>query len=276
MLLMDASADITQALKDTENSLRDFVGSVLAEKLGVNWVEKCGGTLDRIQKWKERREIEAKRQQTGTVDERLIYYADFYDLKTILKKHWHFFSDALGDVKTFEVWLSELEKLRDPDAHRRELLPHQKHLALGLEGEIRTRIVRYRSKMETSDDYYPRIESARDNVGMVYVAGGAPHVWGTARLRPADKIQITFTARDPVDQALEYCFQTELSSEALRTLDTGWTGTSNCSYIIRESDVSKMFRISIAIRSPRKYHAHQGYDDLIMFFYEVLPPREGL
>ena len=30
-----------------------------------------------------------------------------------------------------EVWLNELEALRDADAHRRELLPHQKHLALG-------------------------------------------------------------------------------------------------------------------------------------------------
>ena len=51
-----------------------------------------------------------------------MYYADFYDLRTILKKWAGEFSNALGDWKTIEVWLTELEKLRDPDAHRRELL----------------------------------------------------------------------------------------------------------------------------------------------------------
>jgi hypothetical protein len=36
-----------------------------------------------------------------------------------------------------KVRLSVLERLRDPDAHRRESLAHQKHMALGIEGEIR-------------------------------------------------------------------------------------------------------------------------------------------
>ena len=40
------------------------------------------GILDAASK-----EIEKKRQKSGTRDERLLYYADFYDLKTILKKH---------------------------------------------------------------------------------------------------------------------------------------------------------------------------------------------
>jgi hypothetical protein len=44
-----------------------------------------------------------------------------------------------------DVFVSELGKLRDPDAHRRELLPHQKHLVYGIAGEVRTRITRYAS-----------------------------------------------------------------------------------------------------------------------------------
>ncbi|MCX5718513.1 MAG: Swt1 family HEPN domain-containing protein [Nitrospirae bacterium] len=148
--------DVTQALRDTENALRDFIASALSKSLGDDWVEKCGVPPDRIQKWKDRKLVEESRQESGVVDERLIYYADFFDLKTILKKNWSGeFSEALGDWKTMEVWLNELEKLRDPDAHRRELLPHQKHLALGIAGEIRTRLpiefrleVRNRSKTE--------------------------------------------------------------------------------------------------------------------------------
>jgi hypothetical protein len=145
--------DITQALKDTENALRDFISSVLQKKFGGNWVEQCGVSPERIKRWQERKVEEEKRQKFGVIEERLIYYADFYDLKTILKKHWvGEFSEGLGDWKTMEVWLDELGRLRDPEAHRRELLPHQKHLAVGIAGEIRTRIVRYRSKQETSED----------------------------------------------------------------------------------------------------------------------------
>lgn len=163
--------DLTQALKDTENSLRDFIASILRSKFGDEWINKCGVSEDRIEKWKSRKVDEEKRQETGVVEERLLYYADFYDLKNILKKHWNEFTVALGDLKTMEVWLSELEKLRDPDAHRRELLPHQKHLALGIAGEIRTRMIKFRSKQETSEDVFPRIESIRDSLGNIYTFG---------------------------------------------------------------------------------------------------------
>ena len=34
--------DVNQALRDAENSLRDFIASVLSQSLGPDWVEKCG------------------------------------------------------------------------------------------------------------------------------------------------------------------------------------------------------------------------------------------
>ena len=80
--------DITQALRDAENSLRDFITSILRNKFEEQWIEKCGVSEDRIKLWNQRKEVEEKRQETGAVEERLLYYADFYDLKTILKKHW--------------------------------------------------------------------------------------------------------------------------------------------------------------------------------------------
>ena len=151
--------DVSQALRDAENSLRDFIAIVLSSSLGPNWVENCGVSPARIVEWNNRKTTEEKTQTTGVVEERLIYYADFYDLKTILFKRWEQdFKIVFGKRKELEVWLETLEDLRNPDAHRRELLPHQKHLAIGICGEIRTRIIRYRSKMETSEDYFPRIE----------------------------------------------------------------------------------------------------------------------
>jgi hypothetical protein len=104
---MDSSKiDISQELTDVENSLRDFISLQLSAKIGANWIEKCGIPEERLIKWNERKTTEQKRQQAGSADTRLIYYSDFYDLKIILSKNWDSFSDALGDLKTFQVLLT--------------------------------------------------------------------------------------------------------------------------------------------------------------------------
>ena len=221
--------DITQSLKDAENSLRDFISSVLSQSHGADWVDKCGVSPERIAVWKERKVSEGKRQESGVVDERLIYYADFYDLKTILKKHWsNEFSTALGDWKTFEVLLTELEKLRDPDAHRRELLQHQKHLVIGICGEIRSRIIRYRSRKETTDDCFPRIESARDSLGNIWTPEreALPVVVTKMSLRPGDSIEYIVTASDPEGLTLEYSISTKIGTFGLIRKN----GVSLCQY----------------------------------------------
>jgi len=260
--------DITQALRDTENALRDFIASVLPQSLGSKWIEKCGVSAERIKKWEERKIIEAGRQESGVVDERLIYYADFYDLKTILKNHWSGeFSIALGDWKTMGVWLDELEKLRDPDAHRRELLPHQKFLALGIGGEIRTRLVRYRSKRETSEDYFPRIESAMDSLGNIWTPTLGPiPVFTRMILRPDDVIDYIVTARDPEDMPLDYGIR--IKSESIR-----WEKHGEFSIKITNECIGQYFDIDLFVRSHRSYHAHGSHDHKVNFNYTVLPKK---
>lgn len=263
---MDITQDITQALKDTENSLRDFIAVVLRGKLGESWLENCGVSSERLEKWKERKAEEEKRQESGVVEQRLIYYADFYDLRTILKKHWSGeFSDALGDWKTMEVWLGELEKLRDPDAHRRELLPHQKHLILGIAGEIRTRLIRYRSKKETSEDYYPRIESARDSLGNIKTYGDDSGPNTGMRLRVGDEIDFVITATDPLGEPLQYAIY--------KFIYTEWQDSNVISLKLTEQNVQKDFSVLIVIKSNRQFHAYSEFDDSVHFKYEVLPPK---
>ena len=55
--------DITQALKDTENSLRDFIAEVMERKFGAEWPGKCGLPSDRIEKWKQRKAEEREKGQ---------------------------------------------------------------------------------------------------------------------------------------------------------------------------------------------------------------------
>lgn len=261
--------DVTQALRDAENALRDFVAAELGQRLGPNWLNDCGVSADRLAKWKERKEAEEKRQEAGVVEERLLYYADFYDLKTILNKHWSSFAPALGDWKTFEVYLTELERLRDPDAHRRELLPHQKHLVLGIAGEIRNRIVRHRSKGETADDYFPRIESARDSLGNIWVPRGDLDTKGVITkiaLRPGDRLEFTITATDPEGLPLDYGIEVGGGSAK-------WQDSQEFQVAIQDKDVSTGFMVSLMVRGRRAYHAESYCDDKVRFFYQVLPRR---
>lgn len=265
--------DATQALKDAENALRDFIVLLLSNG-GADWLARCGVSSDRVEKWKERKAIEARRQEAGVIEERLIYFADFYDLKTILKKNWASdFSAALGDWKTFEIYLGELEKLRDADAHRRELLPHQKHLILGISGEIRNRIVRYRSKMETPDDCFPRIESVRDSLGNLWVPSmenaTLKAVNTTTSLRPGDVVDFVATATDPEDLQLQYAVA------VVHEVPAEWQNGSTLRFIIGESHIGRTFGLQVSIRSPRPYHANGSRDDSVIFFYNVLPRKSG-
>ncbi|USX21715.1 Swt1 family HEPN domain-containing protein [Oxalobacteraceae bacterium OTU3REALA1] len=259
--------DVTQFLKDAENSLRDFIAIILQKNLGGNWVETCGISNERIDIWRERQQTEARRQSSGTVEPRLIYYADFYDLPTILKKHWNFFDQVFGKWRRFEVFWDELQRFRDPDAHRRELLPHQKYLIIGIAGEIRNSIVRYRSKMETSEDYYPRFETVRDSLGNVFVPHGEDRMLVTGlRLRAGDQIELVSTATDPLGEQLEYAVRKLGSSEFV------WQNSGTFSVVFDEGDVRQKLDVQVAVRSLRKFHAFTGYDDLVGFRYELLPP----
>lgn len=261
--------NVSQAPSEVENSLRDFIAVMLQKQHGSDWIKKCGVTPERIKNWESRKADEVRRQQAGAVEERLLYYADFYDLNTILHKNWSGeISAALGGKwKTIEVFLNELGKLRDPNAHHRELLPHQKHLVLGLSGEIRNRLVRYRSKMETSEDYYPRLESVRDNLGYVWVPPHGAGISG-AHLRVGDALEFVVSATDPLGEPLSYKIRKIYGGD-----NDQWQENNVLNVPITAGDVRKDFKVAIYMRSPRQYHARGTWDDDVIFVYEVLPPR---
>ncbi len=200
----------------------------------------------------------------------MLYYADFYDIKTILKANWNKVPDfpaALGDWKSIEVWLSELEKLRDPDAHRRELLPHQQNLVLGVAGEIRTRLIRYRSKQETTEDYFPRIESARDSLGNIWTPEKpSREVKTKMTLRVGDRLDFIITATDPLGEPLSY-------SIIAKDRDRLWQISNQLSWEIAPDQVGKDVHAILVIRSNREHHAYDFHDDEVVFTYDVIPPK---
>lgn len=265
--------DISESLKSTENTLRDLFHFVLSEKLGTEWIKSCGICEDKLSKWRKRQKEE--QENLGYADTRLIYYADFYDLEIILNKNWNNgLSNIFGEKKEINVFLKILHNLRNPDAHRRELLPYQKYLAIGITGKIRTDVTRYFSKMETGDSYYPRIQSIQDNLGNTWSIGNSKSLNTGCKLRPNDLLQFTVSATDPMGDVLEY-----LVIPCVSPFEGKWSKEGNFDVIIKNNYIGEQFFINILVRSPRDYHAINNpvlghkVDDNVAFMYEVLPPR---
>jgi len=258
--------DANQALRAAENSVRNLIAYNLRTSLGDNWIIKCGVTAERIKVWEERQQEEERR--LGMKDERLLYYSDFYDLLTILKKHWSTcFAAIFGKQSKFETLWSILESYRNPDAHRRELLPYQVNLILGISGKIRTEITSYFSNMDTGESYFPRIESVQDSLGNTWTFGTntKDFIHTNQVLRPGDVIQFVVTAFDPLSGKLEYSFERGFVGV------TNWIDNPFENIEITEKDIGKNLVIAIAIRSERDYHARSTNDDIVYFGYTVLP-----
>lgn len=257
----------TKALKDVENSLRDFISALMIEEKGGDWINICGISEGRLVQWKERQEIERKKQEFGTPEIRLLYFADFYDLITIISKNWNDkFKDAFGDKSTMMIFLKILDDFRNPDAHRRELLPHQKHLIIGISGEIRNRIVLYRSKKETGEDYFPRIESVRDNLGNVCTPQKKLSLTNLT-LRVGDKITFVVTASDPLGENLQYSVST------LFATGVNWQESNVVEIVMEDRHIAKDREFLVMIKSKRDFHASELNDDSVIYKYSILPKK---
>ena len=259
--------DISQYLKDTENSLRDLILWLMVEKFGLNWENKCGISDKRLQIWQERLASEAKRGIVS-LDNRLIYYADLYDLETIIHKNWNTtFVSVFQSKKEIEVILNYLEQYRNADSHRRELLPHQKHLIIGIAGELRSQIIRYRSSIMNKKKYFPVIECVRDNLGNICLQSNELISTNTV-LVPGDILSYTVTASDPEDRLLQYSI--ELANGPM--FQGGkWQNENYFEVTIEESHICEALYVQICIKSDRKFHAKRNRDDVVCFKYSVLP-----
>ena len=257
--------DIQQTLKDCENSLRDFIALTLQKRHGDDWVNKTGISPERIEEWKKRKHLDNERHHATTTDEHLIGYADLEDLKQVLRVSWEGdFIDALGDFKLMETYLNILNRYRNPDKHRRPLLTFQKHLILGIAGEIRNKLSVFRSYRELNREGFPRIESVRDNLGNIWVPGKPVRVKTAMTIHVGDILEFVVSATDPQDGDLMYCIN-----------GRHWNPGNVLFQEIEPRHVGKKTTFSIMVRSERKFHAFpMGYDDRIAFEYQVLPKTE--
>ncbi|MGO9180133.1 MAG: hypothetical protein ACLQBX_15245 [Candidatus Limnocylindrales bacterium] len=260
---------VGEALAAAENALRDLIETVLGGT--PDWLKTSGLSPERMAAMEGRQRDEASSRGGGVanVEARTLYYAELFDLQTILDKHWSKFAPCLGDRKTFMAMFERMEDFRNPDAHGRELLPFARHLALGITGEIRNRVAIFRSGSGPTKQYFPHIESIRDHFGHV-VSG---HSQGSAltstgiTLHSGDEVVFELRAWDPEGAALRWEFTITGREGVWEVAPEDGLFT----WHVREVDIGETVTAFFNIVSSRPYHRDATNDDYAMFSYRVLP-----
>jgi len=257
--------DVFQRLRDVEYALKDHVETALEEKIGPDWVTRCGIGEDRLEKWAERRD--AALRSGEAVEKRLLGYCDLSDLALILREKWSgVFLEVFGDLAMLEVYLRVLERYRDNG--RRQLWMYEKCLIVGISGEILAKIAAHRHRRETAGDYFPRIDEVLDNMGNHWTCGMGKMVFTKALLKPGDDLEIVVKVFDPENWTLQYGIKPDSS------LEISW-GDSNCLfYRVQEGDVKQPFFVTLLVRSRRNYHALGAFDDFVNLGYAVVPLKK--
>lgn len=253
--------DITRQIHDAENSLREFLHQIWSDKYGELWYTKMPLAKDMYSEWQVKRLPDELKHNSIKGHEKLIQYATIDQLRVLIKKTWGEELHQLFDhYETLDVYLKILDDFRNPDNRRRELFVHQKHLLLGISGDIRNRIVTWRSKTEAGG-IYSRIEVVRDNLGNNWMPGVPRRVKTENRLHVGDTLEFIITASDP-----------EASELNFRCHHTKWQPNNIVIVKIDGTMVEKQSLFHLMVKSNRKHHAYpMGFDDRVSFDYEVVP-----
>ena len=253
-----------EAINNLEVVLRDLIAKVLSDEFGAEWIARCG-TPERIQKWQERRDEEAKKRNGTVVEQRLIYFADFTDLAPIIKKHWPLFKPCLGDRKTFEAYMGRLEDFRNAPMHSRALVDFEQRLVQGMTGEIRNKVTLFQKEVSAADRHFPRIEFVRDSFGRVASEGIVPP---DITVHPGDEVIFECSGWDPEDRPLKWAW-TVLGTQSSAEHEGA---TCRITWRVTEEHIGEGTFIEIRLMSDRVWHrTAAGHDGNVLFRYGVLP-----
>lgn len=107
-----------EIIRQLEIELREFIHGVMTERFGPNW-EKQHVSGDLRSAWMKKREMA---QKAGEKEDRLLWFADFTDYKTIIEQNHNWnevFEPIFGDKMNMQVSFKRLFPIRIRDAHNR-------------------------------------------------------------------------------------------------------------------------------------------------------------
>jgi HEPN superfamily Swt1-like protein len=271
-----------EALTTCEQALRSLISTVLAKKLGRDWVSEVF-PAEKAAKLREVREEETGRRTrrgVAAVPTSELAYAQFFDVLTVLRKHWEDFKPALGKQSETMGLLSRFEALRNSVAHSRDLLPFEEELLSGIAGEIRNRVTIYMSSQDPTGDYFARIDSVTDSLGNCIANFPQDPMEHGVSLRTGAVLHsgdvVTFRCRGTDPQGRELAWWVLPTREADNPRNTG--RDLEIAWHVSSLDVAARVDIHIYMESTGPHHrVNTGggtFDHCATFIYTVLPREE--
>jgi hypothetical protein len=222
-------------INEYENLLRTIILEFLDED-----VAKYKVSEDRISKWVEKKDAETKKNKGISLEKRLIYYSDFYDLKNIILKNWEIFLPVFLNKKRFETFFDEIENFRNTVMHGRTLTKSQNLILEGILLDTKNLKTIYHNKNEMKDDFFIRIDRITDNLGNMWNDKEFPDY---PMLRVGDEYEILVEATDPKGREIEYEIY---SSGALNMIQK----ENRFNFTIEQNMVDKHRSILISAKTP--------------------------
>jgi hypothetical protein len=241
-------------INEFENTLRRIIIKIIGEADDAQY----SVSEVRISNWKEKREIELKKNKGVQFENRLIFYSDFYDLKTIISKNWELFKPIFYDKKRFDVFFTEIEKYRNSIAHGRNLLRSQENILKGITSDLKNLITIYHNKNKMKEDYFIEILKVTDNLGNNWNVKGD----GTPLLRVGDTLELIVEANDPKDRKIEYELYHSGSGSILKQ------ESNRFELVLDNKFVGKYVNFIVIVRTPETEYENK---ELINFGYTILP-----
>ncbi len=260
--------DAGHAINMAENDLRALVREVL----GDEWLTRSDCDIGRLE---SKREEERKRRSGGVVDEDLLVYTEFYELKEIILRNWGDFSAVWRSKRYFEAVFSRLEDFRNPDAHSRPLLPFEEQLVLGLSGELRNTITLHRSSTAVGGEHYPIVEMIEDSLGNRFVPSEAQQTGSgftiPARFQVGDVVTFRMRAWDPHARAVRWTVTFHgRPGQPVIELDGAEV---QFEWAASEDEVGEnMPLIGVTMSSSGQYHRNRKHDSFMALYVTVDPP----
>jgi len=253
--------DPGDAIRDGENALRALIEETLEREFGPAWLDESGLSKERIAQIHARQAEEERRRPLQAPEDRPLFYAEIFDLKTIIDRQWELLRPALLDKKETDVFLEKLEDLRNPDAHQRALWPYEVDLVYGISGHFRQALALSRMGVDDADRYYARFERIVDNLGnsIVYPSLQA---FGKQAVHPGTELTYRIEAWNPDPDPLQF------SAKVWNTTVCPLTTETLLRFVLAPEHIRRHLLVDLYMH---RHGSRDQWDDHAVFVYTGIP-----
>ena len=185
--------------KTYENTLKQVIISILGASDDIDY--NISNELKR--RWLEKRNHEKEKNDGFLFEKRILFYADFIDLRTIVEKNWNAFEKVFKNKDRFFVFFDEVYQFKNTLNLGNSLTKSQEELLSGITADLKNSFTIFSNKNNNTNDYFIAINKVSDNLGTTWFSNNSDSP-NKPTLTVGDDYELLIEANDPKDREIEY------------------------------------------------------------------------